>query len=324
MARSLIRDQQLIDAHFIRWVNAAYRNFARLVIVPKLNSGDPVELIVVDGSTQRFYLPYDFVRAISFYDSGGRTLDILPSEDVRQINEYGSLGSFTQFYEHNSANVDPVYNSVDAAVTIEIDNRSTLATTSSAILIDDYIGEWILPINRNTTAGSGNPEDYGYLISDVPTSSTLTLARPFRGVISDSGSIGDLSTSYFEIRPRNTPIIRIWGDPGTEATINCEYQRTPSKIANDEDIPEEPRLSEAIVYEAIKMAGWSYKDSFQVKIGQDAVSSTLSSFQKSKDFDRLLIRNYIVGNPNARTYSQGIGTRHIGMDYDYSPRGIRY
>lgn len=326
-ARSLVRDDQLLDAHFLRWLNVAYRELASLIIVPKLNNGDPVELIPVDDSTQKFYCPYDYGRTISFTDDNDRSLDILLSEDVRQYGEYNSFGSFVQFYEHCSANITPLYNSVDASVTLAITNRSTTATASSAIFTDEHIGEWLLPIDRNSTAGAANPEDYGYLISNtsgtvaVPTT-TCTLERPFRGTLSEAGTVGSLSTSYFEIRPRNTPMIRIWGDPGSAETISMEYQRIPTKLANDEDIPEEPRLSHAMVYKAIQLAGWSYKQTFSVKSAENAIATALASFTSSKDFDKQLIRNYLTANPMNRGYSQ-ISGMHMGRS-NFRTSGIRY
>jgi hypothetical protein len=142
--------------------------------------------------------------------------------------------------------------------------------------------------------------------------------------MSDGGTVGNITTSYFEIRPRNTPIIRIWGDPGssTTETIKVEYQRKPSKLANDEDIMEEPRLAHAVVFQAIKLAGWAYKQTFSVSTSEKAILEALSSFQASKDFDKQLIHNFLTSNPMNRGYSQ-ISGRHMGRS-QYSTSGIRY
>lgn len=331
-ARSLIRDKALIDAHFIRWVNVAYKTIARSLVIPRLNAGDPVVLVAVSGSTQKFYLPYDFQKTIAFFDSTGRSLDIMLSEDVRQFGEYNSFGSFVQFYEFTSANITPLYDSIAQGTTLSITNKSTTATASSAIFTSAHVGEWLLPLDVNTTAGASNPEDFGYLIASttgtvaVP-SATCVLARPFRGTLSDGGTVGDLATARFEIRPRNVPICRIWGDPGSSspsAVINIEYQRNPSKLANDEDTPEEDRLSEAIVYSAINLAGWAYQNAFQVQNAAKAISESTASFVHSKDFDRLLIRNFMTSNPMIRQYSQGVVGRHMGMHDVFSTSSIRY
>lgn len=325
-AKSLVGDGQMLDAHFVRWTNAAYRIVSRDYVIPKLNAGDSVTLKAVTGSTQKYYLPYDFQRVISFFDDNYRSLDVLPSEDVRQYGEYNSLGSFVQFYEYTSTNITPLAESGATPVLIAIPNRSTTVTASggtpftSAMATD---GEWILPIDRNTAAGAANPEDYGYKIATFTSTTVVVLARPFRGTLSDGGSVGSLTTGYFEVRPRNTPIVRIWGDPGTAVDINLEYQRKPSKLANDEDTPEEDRLSESLTYMAIDMAGWRYREAFMAKRAQNAIAQTLSSFEKSKDYDKRLIHNYITGNPNGRSYSQIAGNR-LGSHRQFSHRGIRY
>lgn len=330
-ARSIVRDTQFLDAHFIRYLNMAYRDVARQYIIPRLNAGDPVELNAVSGSTQEYYLPYDFCSTIGFTDSSGRTLDVLPSSDRVQFNEYDALGSFVQFYEFASSNITPLLDSGSTPNTISITNRSTTVTCTASVFTEAHIGQWLLPLARNTTSGAGNPEDYAYLIDDtagttaLPTA-TCTLARPFRGVLLDSGSVDNLSTGYFEVLPRNTPIVRIWGNntqDSTAPTINCEYQRVPSKLANDEDVPEEQRLSEALVYMAIQMAGWAYREAFSVKAANQMISTTLSNFQTAKDFDKNLVRNYIVGNPNGRSYSQIAGMR-MGHGYAFRGNNIRY
>lgn len=318
-AKSLIRDAQLIDAHFERWLNMAYRQIASDLIIPRLHSGDQVELVQVTDSTNQFYCPYDYQRTISFVDENARSLDPILSKDLRQFGEYNTLGTFVQFYEHASVNITPLYNSFGASVTCTMNNRSLTVTASSAIFTSAHVGEWLLPIDRNSTAGSSNPEDYGYLIAStagtvaVP-STTCTLARPFRGATSDGGVVGNVTTGYFEIRPRNTPIIRIWGDPGTtdtNITINMEYQRIPSKLANDEDVPEEPRLCAAMVHQAIQSAGWAYQNAFTVKQGEMMIAKALSEFKSSKEFDRELVHNFLVANPMSRSYSMVSG-RHMG------------
>lgn len=330
-ARSIVRDSQFLDAHFLRFLNLAYRDVARQYIIPRLNAGDAVTLGAVSGSTQKYYLPYDFERTIAFFDSNNRSLDVIPSEDVHQWGEYNSFGSFVQFYEFTSVNVSPLVSSGSTPNTISITNRGTTVTCSAAVFTDEHVGEWLLPTGQNSTASSANPEDYGYLISAttgtvaVPVT-TCTIARPFRGVIADTGTVGDLTTGYFEILPRNTPIIRIWGtntNITTAPTIQCEYQRKPSKLANDEDIPEESRLSEALVYMAIKMAGWAYREAFVVKTSDQTIQSALASFQTVKDFDKNLVHNFLVGNPNGRSYSQISGMR-MGYGYAYRGSGIRY
>lgn len=335
LARSLTRDWSLLEAHFLRFINLAYTEFARQLIIPKLNSGEPVELSLVsttvpDTSSARFVLPYDFCRSIAFFDGNKRSMDVFPSEDVRQVNEYDGLGSFTQFYEHTSAIITPLYDSVSAGTTVAITNRSTTATASSAIFTDAHVGEWLLPINLNTTATAGNPEDYAYRIASTTgtvasPSTTCTLERPFRGVLTDSGSITDLSTSRFEIRPRNSPVIRIWGKTGTNpsVTIYSEYQRTPSKLANPEDIPEEPRLCEAIVFRAIMLAGVAFREAFLVKSAEAKIAESLSAFQTAKDFDRMLIRNFVIGNPNSRSHGEYGGMR-MGGGFTTQHGGIRY
>jgi hypothetical protein len=332
-AKSQVGDQQLIDAHFVRWINLAYREIARQVIIPRLNNGNQVTLVVVPGSTQRFFLPYDFSKVISFQDQNFRSLDPILSEDVRQFGEYNSFGTFAQFFEHNGVNQTPLLDSGSTPDTIGIPNRSTTVTASSAIFTDAHVGEWLLPTARNTTTGAGNPEDYAYQI--LSTSGTVavpaltcTISVPFRGVLSDGGSSGDLTTSYFEIRPRNTPIIRIWGDPGstTGVAIKVEYQRVPLKLANDEDIPEEPRLAEAIVHKAMQMAGIAYRQGFMVQAAKDMVMNSLSSFQTVKDFDKQLIHNFLTANPNSRGYSQ-ISGRHLGgnlSQFSWAPGTINY
>lgn len=334
LARSIIRENQIIDSHLIRYLNLAYREISRSIIVNRLNAGEPVELVGVTSQTQSFYLPYDFSRVISFFDSNNRSLDILPSEDVRQMNEYNALGTFVQFYEYKSANISPLYDSYAATVTCGISNRGTTVTASSAVFTDAHIGEWLLPIANNSTAGAGNPEDYAYLISDTAgttaaPSTTCTLARPFRGVISDSGTVSDLTTGYFEIRPRNTPIIKIWGtNSDTAPTIYCEYQRVPSKLANDEDIMEEPRLAEAVVFKAVLMAGWAFREENVFKMADAKIRESTDAFEKSKNFDMKLIHNFIVGNPMARSHGMISGLRvgggPGGAGWAYSHGSIRY
>ncbi len=326
-ARSLIRENQVMDAHFLRFLNSAYREISRAYIIPRLHSGS-VTLTVVSGSTQNFYLPYDHSRVISFYDSNGRSLDVLRSEDVRQFNEYNALGSFVCFYEYSGVNLTPLYDSVAASVTCAIANRGTTVTASSAIFTSAHVGEWLLPLDYNTSSSAGNPEDYAYLISAttgttaVPVT-TCTLTRPFRGVISDAGAVGSMTTAYFQVRPVNTPIIRIWGLAGSAPTVYCEYQRVPSKLANNEDVPEEPRLCEALVYRAIQLSGWGFRDAFMVKTAQDKINEALGAFQTCKDYDKKQIHNFLTANPQNRTYSQ-IAGRHVGQGYAYSHGGIRY
>lgn len=328
LARTLVREHQFIDAHFIRFLNLAYREFARGFIIPRLNAGPAVTLPQISGETQRFMLPYDHSRVISFFDANNRSLDVLPSEDVRQYGEYNSLGSFVQFYEYTFASIAPLYDSAAVTVTLGISNRGVTATASSPIFTSAHVGEWLLPINRNSVAGSSNPEDCAYLISATAgtvaaPSATCTLARPFRGVLSDAGTVSDLTTGYFEIRPRNTPIIRIWGDPGSSntATISAEYQRVPSKLANPEDVPEESRLCEAMVFKAIMLAGIVFKEPFLVKTSTEKISESLSVFQTTKDFDKNLIHNFISGNPMSRSHGMLAG-RHLGGDLGRS--SMRY
>ena len=328
LAKSLVRESVYMDAHFLRFLNAAYREVSRLYVIPRLNNGESIELVEVTGSTQEFYLPYDHSRIISFRDSTGRSLDVLPSEDVRQFNEYNALGAFVAFYEYYGVNDTPLYNSASASVTCGIPNRSTTVTASSAIFTDAHVGEWLLPLDRNTSSSSSNPEDYGYLISAtsgttaVPTT-TCTISRPFRGVISDAGSVGDMTTAYFEIRPRGCPMVRIWGNASAAPTIYAEYQRVPSKLANNEDIPEEPRICEALVYKSIQMAGWAFRETYMVKTAQERVLEALAGFQKSKDFDKRLIHNFLTANPQGRSYTQ-IGGRRMGQGWAYSHGSIRY
>ncbi len=309
LAKSIIRDTSLIDAHYVRWANEAYRTLTRKLIIPRLNNGAIVALIPVAGSTQNFYLPYDHSRTINFQDSTGRNLDPIPSEDVQAFGEYNSFGSYVAFYELLGANVTPLAESGATPITIGITNRSKTVTASAPIFTAAMVGEWLLPTGRNTAGGASNPEDYGYRIAAFTSTTVVTLERPFRGVLSDAGTTGDLTTGYFEVRPQNQPIARIWGDPGAAGTISIAYQRNPSKMANDEDTPEETRLSEAIVHSAIGMAGWAYKDAFTVKVARDAIADAYSSFQTVKDFDMKLVRNFITGNPNSRSYSQIAGNR---------------
>jgi hypothetical protein len=329
MAKSLLRDNQMVDAHLLRWINAAYRMFCREYVIPRLNNGDQVELVQISGSTQNFLVPYDFIRPIAFTDSTGRHMDVLPSEDVRQFGEYNTFGSFVQFYEYNAVNLAPLYDSFANSVTLGIPNRSKIATASASIFTDEHVGEWLLPIDRNTQAGVGNPEDYAYRIAStagtvaVP-SATCTLEKAFRGVLTDSGTVTDLTTGYFYIRPPNQPILRIWGDPGAAAiTLYAEYQRQPSKLANAEDIPEEPRLGEAIVYQAIDLGGWAYREAFTARKALTAIADALSGYRKSRDFDQKMVHNFLIGNPNARSYAQVAGNRMGGMDR-YSATGINY
>lgn len=326
-AISLVRDQQMIDAHFVRWINFAYREFARQLIVPRLNSGDQIDLTIVPGSTNKYFLPYDYSKTIAFCDGTGRSLDPIKSEDVRQFGEYNTFGAFVQFFEQSQANFTPLADSGVTPITIGIPNRSRTVTASASIFTVDMIGEWLLPTARNTAAAASNPEDYAYLISGFTSDTIVTIQRPFRGVLSDAGNTGDLTTGYFEVRPNNTPIIRIWGAPSSDApatVIKIEYQRVPSKLANDEDIPEEPRLSEAIVHKAIEKAGLAYRQGFVVQTGMKIVQESVAAFQTVEQFDKLLIHNFLTSNPMVRGYSQ-IGGRHISssmMDRDSS--GIRY
>lgn len=318
-AKSQIGDQQMWDAHGTRFINMAYREIARQLIIPRLNSGAPVDLIPVSGETQQFYLPYDHSKVISFVDQTGRSLDPILSQDVKQFNEYNSLGTFVQFFEHNGVNQSPLAESGATPITIGIPNRSKTVTASAAVFTAAMEGEWLLPLARNTTAGAGNPEDYGYLIDTFNSTTSLTLSLHFRGVLSDGGTTGDLTTSYFEVRPKNTPIVFIWGDPGASSTISITYQRVPSKLANDEDVPEEPRLAEAIVHKAIEMAGIAYRQGFMVQTAKGRFMEAMAGFQTVKDFDKELIHNFLTANPNARSYSM-ISGQHLsgsmgGMDF---------
>lgn len=322
-ARSIVRDQQLLGAHFLRWINLAYREIAREYVIPRLKNGEPVTLVAVSGSTQQYYLPYDFSRVISFFDSNGRSLDPLRSEDVRQYGEYNTLGTFVAFYEYSGVNQTPLLQSGVAPNTISITNRGTTVTASAAVFLDAHVGEWLLPLDRNTAATPSNPEDYAYKIASKTSTTVVELTLPFRGVLSDAGVVGNLATSYFEVRPRGTPIMKIWGDPGAAATVKTEYQRIPSKLANNEDIPEDPRLSEAIVHRAIEMAGWSYKEGYNVKKAQQAVMTSLAAYQTTKDFDKLLIHNFVQSNPNGRSHSM-LGGRHMGSWNSFESSGIRY
>lgn len=333
--RTLVREWSLLDAHMLRFLNAAYREFARTYVIPRLSAGEPVTLntvsdTIADGSSARYILPYDHEKCLAFFDGNGRNLDVLPSTDVRAFDEYGSLGSFVQFYEYQSGVVTPLYDSVSASVTLGIPNRSTTATASSAIFTDEHVGEWLLPIHRNTATAAANPENYAYRIASTSgtvaaPSTTCTLERPFRGVLSDAGAISDLTTGYFEIRPRASPIIRIWGAQTStdDLTIRAEYQRTPSKLANPEDIPEEPRLAEALCYKTILLSGVAFREAFQVKIAEAKIAEALGGFRSSSEFDRLQIRNFIVGNPNARSYSE-LGANRLGFGYATTHGGVRY
>jgi hypothetical protein len=119
--------------------------------------------------------------------------------------------------------------------------------------------------------------------------------------------------------------VRIWGDPGAEDTISLEYQRKPSKLANPEDVPEDERISEALVYMAIDLAGWAYQNGFHAKKAQVAIAQALGQFQSVKDRDRELVRNFFTSNPTNRSYSE-IGGIHMGnMDrYSGASGDIRY
>lgn len=280
-------------------------------------------LTAVSGSTQRFVLPYDYAAVIAFVDGNGRSLDPIPSMDVRQFGEYNSFGSFVAFFENNAPVGTPLTDSGSTPITIGIPNRSTTVTASAAVFTSSHVGEWLLPIDRNTASTFSSPEDYGYRIASLTDSTHVELERPFRGVLSDAGTVGDLTTSYFEIRPRQTKTVRIWGDPGSTSTIKLEYQRTPSKLANFEDIPEEPRLSEALVYSAIQLAGISYREAFIVKTANDKIAQALSGFRSVKDRDRELVHNFLTSNPMARGYSQ-ISGNHMGSADRYSGGSIRY
>lgn len=330
LARSLVRDDQGLDVNFLRYINLAYREIARQYIIPRLNAGESVALSAISTTdTQLFYLPYDFCRPLSFTDSNNRSLDVLRSEDARQVGEYNSMGTFVQFYEYRSVSVTPLYDSNANSVTCGIVNRSTTVTASAAAFDNTaaatHTGQWLLPINRNSTTGSSNPEDYAYKISSVTNTTTAVLERPFRGVISASGTVGSLTTGYFEIRPRNTPIIRIWGNASTQPTIYCEYQRIPSKLANDEDIPEEPRLSETLVHKAVLLSGMALRNAFTVKAIESQIASTLATYQTSSEYDKHMIRNIIIGNPRYRSHSmQAFAGMHIGRTYSYNAGRVRY
>lgn len=315
----------MIDAHFNRWINIAYREMARQYIIPRLHSGNPVALTIVPGSTQRYFLPYDFSRAIAFFDSNNRSLDVIPNEDVRQFGEYNSFGSFVQYYEYHGVNQTVLADSGATPITIGVANRDTTVTASGAVFTSAMVGEYLLPLARNTATGLGNPEDYAYKIASFTSTTVVVLATPFRGVLADAGTVSDLVTSYFQVRPIGTPIIRIWGDPGasTTPTINLEYQKVPAKLANDEDSPEEDRLSEALVYKAIDLAGWAYLNAFMVKKAQEVIANSLGAFQTVKDFDRKLIHNFLQSNPMARSYSMLAGQR-MGMGWDYSFGSVKY
>lgn len=325
MAFSIVRDSNLLDAHFLRWLNMAYRQMSREYIIPALAHGDQLPLVVVTGSTQKFYLPYDFSAIISMTDQNERSLDPIPSLDVRQYGEYNSFGSFVAFYEYCSSNVTPLADSGSSPITISINNRSKTVTASAPVFTtaDEMEGEFLLPLNRNSTAGAASTEDYGYRINTFTSTTVVELERSFRGVISNSGSVGDLTTGYFEVRPKNTKIIRIWGDPAADDTINLEYQRIPSMLSNDEDIPEEPRLCEAMVYKAIDLAGWAYQNAFHAKKAPAVIQEALSQFRTVAERDRLLIHNFITSNPNNRSYSQIGGIRAGRLDR-FSGRGTRY
>lgn len=324
-ARSIIRDAQLLEAFFLRWINIAHRQISREYIIPALNNGDPVALtpIAVSNTNQKFYLPYDFSAVISFQDQTSRSLDPILSLDVRQYGEYNSFGTFVAFYEYCSSNITPLADSGNTPITLAITNRSTTATASAAVFASTHVGEWLLPLERNTVAGLGNPEDYAYLISAFTSTTVVTLARPFRGVLNDDGSVSNLATSYFEVRPRNTRIVRVWGQPGSTTTINLEYQRKPSKLANDEDVPEDERLSEAIVLKAIELAGWAYQNAFHAKKSPAELARALAGYVLVSERDKLLIHNFITSNPNNRSYSQ-LGGGHMGQMDRYDTSGINY
>lgn len=325
-ARSLVRDNQFLTAHFVRFLNMAYRQVASEYMIPRLYSGDQVVLSAVSGSTNQFYLPYDFQRTISFVDPTGRSLDPIKSEDVRQFGEYNTFGSFVQFYECNSVSIDALYDSFTASVTCTIVNGSKTVTASSAVFTSAHPDEWLLPLNR--ISGNPNPDDFAYKIAStsgtvaVPVT-TCTLERPFKGTLSDAGTVGNFTAGYFQIRPQNTPIIRIWGDPGDDEEISIEYQRVPTKLSNEYDAPEDVRLSMVLVYKAIELAGVAYQNGFMVKKSMNDVAQTLSQYQTSKDFDKHLIHNFLTTNPNVRGYSQNVVGRHIGQG-SYSTNGIRY
>lgn len=325
LARSLVRDNVILDAHFNRWVNTAYRDISRTFIVPRLHSGDGIALEQVSGSTDKYYLPYDFERVISFYDSNGRSLDPIPSEDVQQFGEYNSFGSFVQFYEHNSNAGTALYSSVASGTTVSLTVGSTAVSVSAAVLTSAHEDEFLLPL-ASGTAAVPNPENYAYKITSIDSTSTATLETPFRGATQDSGANVNITANYFEIRPQNTPILSIKGNPGssTTYTIYVKYQRKPKKLASDSDIPEDDRLAEAIVHKAISLAGMSYRSDFDVKASNANIAASLAGYQTSKDFDKMLIHNYVQGNPNVRTYGQGLGTRHMGMYSSYSGSSIQY
>ncbi len=335
LCKSLVKDSQMIDAHYNRWVNFCYREVARKFIIPRLNNGNQVALTLVTDTaiasstqTNAYFLPYDFSKTIAFFDSTGRSLDPIKSSDVRAFGEFNTFGGFAQFFEQNLASfnalVDP-----GSATTISISNRGTTVTASGAIFTSAHVGQWLLPLARNTSASAGNPENYSYLIAStagtvLSPSTACVLTRPFRGVTSDSGSTGDLTTGYFQIRPVNTPIIRIWGDPGaTGYTPYIEYQRTPSKLANPEDVPEDPRVAEALVHMVIAKAGFAYRDSFMSQNAAHLIADSLSDFKTVKDWDKELIHNFLTANPQCRSYSQTAG-RHMGQSGGISYRGIRY
>lgn len=324
MAFSIINDQQKLDAHFLRWINIAHRQMTRDLLIPSLNCGDPVDLVAVTGSTQKYYLPYDFNSIIAVIDENGRSLDPIPSMDVSQFGEYNSFGSFACFYEKSSSNVTPLAESGSTPVLIGIPNRSsTVTATGGTPFTAAMAGEYILPVARNTTAGAGNPEDYAYRIATFTSTTVVVLERTFRGVLSNAGDVSDLTTGYFEVRPRNTKIITIWGDPGSSAVISIKYQRVPSKLANDEDIPEDPTMSEAIVYKAIELAGWSYQNGFHAKKAPIAIAEATSQFKTAKDRDKELQHNFLTSNPNNRSYSQIGGIRLGGQDR-LGGHGVRY
>lgn len=273
--KSQVRENQTeLDPFIELQINLSYRKYARMALWPQLRVDD--ESITTVASTQTYVAPYPIEQIVPDsvrYDvTSTRAGYIIPLTSGTETMLY--RGSAASTLAPQSVTLGGSDASADYynTGTVTVANRGTAVTSTGAAFASAMVGKWIVFHMTGTTSNDAVSGDYGYKIAAMPTSTTLTLAAPYRGPV--------VTTARYSIEPASAYRIRF--DPlFTEGskTIKYAWQRKPARLFNPEDMPEVDVLSEAIGYDVIAKLLFYHKSLDQAQM---AASMARSEFIRAK------------------------------------------
>lgn len=249
-----------LDTIILNQMNVSYKMLAKKCKPPSLRV-DAQQFATV-ANTQGYVAPYPIIgfapESFRWDVSSGNPGQVIPIVADARIQRARALSSY---------GIAPAFVSVGPGVlNAALYKTGTAATTNKSAAVvgtgttwvsATHAGKWIrFGVDSANTANNG--KDFGYLISTVNSTTSLTLATPYIGP--------NLVTASYEIQPASSNSILF--DPAPASAVTCEYAwyRAPERLYNDDDVPQASELSEAIMYHCLASIGEFHRNAGDFQI----------------------------------------------------------